>query len=434
MAEISVLVPVCNVERYIGECLDSILAQTFTDYEVICMDDGSTDRSGDILDQYALKDCRIKVIHKANSGYGNTMNEAIRIAGGRYISIVESDDTIENDMLQVMYQAVVSYDLDMVKTDFYKTWQHDDGTEENSYAELITDSSFYGRVIEPNVETGAYFLQKFTWNALYRRDFLNTNHIRYNETPGASFQDNGFWFQSFYWAKRVMFLNRAFYKYRQDNPNSSFRSGQKVYAMKDEYDFIRNFLNANHVKNMELYHICFHFRLLGYLLTLDRIDDSLKEQFAIKIQEECDIYEKKGEAYYGWLSQGQKEIMEQLKRDPVGYAKQLIERNRKIKEMITGYLHIVIYGAGAYGRGAYFQISRLKSEAQTVDVAVTNLHDQKRYCFSKSVREIQEFVDDKDNCLLLLAVKEESEPFGEMLKNLKKLGFTNIKSYGSLLK
>ena len=80
MAEISVLVPVCNVERYVGECLDSILAQTFTDYEVICMDDGSTDRSGAILDQYALRDCRIKVIHKVNSGYGSTMNEAIRIA------------------------------------------------------------------------------------------------------------------------------------------------------------------------------------------------------------------------------------------------------------------------------------------------------------------------------------------------------------------
>ncbi len=92
------------------------------------------------------------------------------------------DDTVENDMLQVMYQTAVSYNLDMVKTDFYKTWQHEDGTEESSYAELTPDISFYGRVIEPNAETGAYFLQKFTWNALYKRAFLNADHIRYNET------------------------------------------------------------------------------------------------------------------------------------------------------------------------------------------------------------------------------------------------------------
>ena len=434
MAEISVLVPVCNVERYVGECLDSILAQTFTDYEVICMDDGSTDRSGAILDQYALRDCRIKVIHKVNSGYGNTMNEAIRIAKGRYISIVESDDMIENDMLQAMYQTAVSYDLDMVKTDFYQMWKHEDGTEGNHYAKLTLDSSFYGRVIEPNAETGAYFLQKFTWNALYKRAFLNENHIRYNETPGASFQDNGFWFQTFYWAKRAMFLNRAFYKYRQDNPNSSFRSRQKEYAMKNEYDFIHHFLTANHVKHKELYHICFHFRLLGYLFTLNRIDDSLKEQFAVKIQEECGIYEKNGEAYYKWLSQDQKEVVEQIRRNPVGYAKRIIKRNREIKEIAAGHPHIVIYRAGAYGMAACSQISGFQSEGQTVDVAVTDLHGQKQYCLSKSVREIKEYVDEKDKCLVLLAVKEESEAFGVMLENLKKLGFANIRSYGGLLK
>ena len=74
------------------------------------------------------------------------------------------------------------------------------------------------------------------------------NHIKYNETPGASYQDNGFWFQTFYWSKRVMFLNKAFYKYKQDNESSSIHSKQKVYAMKDEYDFIRNIMITNNDK------------------------------------------------------------------------------------------------------------------------------------------------------------------------------------------
>ena len=87
MAEISILVPVYNVEKYLESCLDSILLQTFTDFEVICMDDGSTDRSGDILDRYAGRDARIKVIHKENAGYGKTMNEAMRLAKGRYIGL-----------------------------------------------------------------------------------------------------------------------------------------------------------------------------------------------------------------------------------------------------------------------------------------------------------------------------------------------------------
>lgn len=95
MTEISILVPVYNVEKYLRSCLDSILTQTFSNFEVICVDDGSSDKSGYILDEYARKDARIKVKHKENSGYGQTMNIAVSMASGKYIGIVESDDTIE---------------------------------------------------------------------------------------------------------------------------------------------------------------------------------------------------------------------------------------------------------------------------------------------------------------------------------------------------
>lgn len=128
MVEISILVPVYNVEKYLEACLDSILQQTYTDFEVICMDDGSTDRSGDILDAYAIKDKRIRVIHKSNSGYGETMNAAVQLAKGKYIGIVESDDTIECDMYQVLHDTITKHGLDLVKTDFYAIWDNKNGT------------------------------------------------------------------------------------------------------------------------------------------------------------------------------------------------------------------------------------------------------------------------------------------------------------------
>ena len=95
MAKVSIVVPVYNVERYLEECLNSIKIQTLKDIEIICVDDGSTDLSAQILDNYAKKDNRFHVIHKQNEGYGRTMNIGISKATAPYVGIVESDDIIE---------------------------------------------------------------------------------------------------------------------------------------------------------------------------------------------------------------------------------------------------------------------------------------------------------------------------------------------------
>ncbi|MBS7046628.1 MAG: glycosyltransferase family 2 protein, partial [Eubacterium sp.] len=105
MPKISIIVPVCNVEKYLSKCLDSIVNQTLKEIEIICIDDGSTDDSGAILDSYSQKDSRIKVIHKKNSGYGNSMNVGMDCAEGEYIGIVESDDCILPEMYEELYKA-----------------------------------------------------------------------------------------------------------------------------------------------------------------------------------------------------------------------------------------------------------------------------------------------------------------------------------------
>ena len=92
MPQISVIMPVYNVASYLPQCMESVINQTWKDFELICIDDGSTDSSSRILDDYAKKDSRIKVIHKENTGYGSTMNTGLKYAVGEYIAIIESDD------------------------------------------------------------------------------------------------------------------------------------------------------------------------------------------------------------------------------------------------------------------------------------------------------------------------------------------------------
>lgn len=115
---ISVIVPVYNVENYLARCVDSILNQTLTDFEVILVDDGSTDRSGTVCDEYAAMDVRIKVIHKTNGGLSDARNVGLDNAAGSYISFIDSDDWVSPDYLGYLYSLIRKYDADVVSADY----------------------------------------------------------------------------------------------------------------------------------------------------------------------------------------------------------------------------------------------------------------------------------------------------------------------------
>lgn len=117
--QISIIVPVYKAERYLHNCLDSIIAQTFTDFELILVDDGSPDNSGAICENYALKDPRVKVIHKKNGGASTARKVGIEAARGRYIGWVDADDRIESDMYSVLYNLIEKYNADIVECQYY---------------------------------------------------------------------------------------------------------------------------------------------------------------------------------------------------------------------------------------------------------------------------------------------------------------------------
>ena len=111
---VSVIVPIYNVEKYLAECVDSILGQTFQDMEIILVDDGSLDASGQMADDYAARDKRVKVIHKENGGQSSARNAGMKIARGEYIYFCDSDDYISLDAIEILYETATKNDLDMV--------------------------------------------------------------------------------------------------------------------------------------------------------------------------------------------------------------------------------------------------------------------------------------------------------------------------------
>lgn len=139
MTKVSVVIPVYNGERYLEQCISSVLSQTLYDIEIICVDDGSTDKSGLILDVYAQRDNRIKVIHKENGGSVSARNAGVDVASGKYIGFVDSDDWIEPEMYEKLYWFAETYHVDLVTSGYYLegnyTTIHYDGVDEGLYDE-----------------------------------------------------------------------------------------------------------------------------------------------------------------------------------------------------------------------------------------------------------------------------------------------------------
>lgn len=238
--KVSVIVPAFNAEKYIEDCLRSILDQSLTDLEVICINDGSTDRTSHILHRYADKDQRLRVTDKANTGYGNTLNMGLQQAGGEFVSIVESDDYIKSDMLEKLYDAAQEKKLDVVKANYGEVLNN---REKNK--NLTAVSARYGEVFQPLETPWSFYIPMMNCIGIFSRAFLDNFNIRFNETPGASHQDMGFWFQTLMYASRMSILSDYFYMYRQDNPCSSINNrGKRPLVISDEYDFIRKKLLA----------------------------------------------------------------------------------------------------------------------------------------------------------------------------------------------
>lgn len=277
MPKVSILVPIYNVEKYLRECLDSLINQTLKDIEIICINDGSTDNCLQILKEYENKDYRIKIINKPNSGYGDSMNKGLAFASGEYVGIIESDDFTDKNMFEDLYKIAKNKNCEVVKSDWFQYW-----TDKNENRKMGKISVFKsGKVTNALKDKSMLKITPSIWSAIYKTSFLRENNIRFLPTPGASYQDTSFTFKVFMCAKRVVLTPKAYVHYRQDNMNSSVKSKGKIYALCNEYEETENFINKKPNLN-EFKEFIYTLEYKAYLWTLQRIDNSFQDEFIDK--------------------------------------------------------------------------------------------------------------------------------------------------------
>lgn len=244
--EISVIVPIYNVEQYLVQCLESVITQSLEQIEIICVDDRSRDFSRCIVNVLADRDSRIRLIsQEKNGGYGKGMNTGLSNSHGKYIGIVEPDDFVVPTMFEELLSHAQLYDLDVCKADFYRFKEEGSGNLKFQYVPMSDVGAVYGKVFKPLQDETFFRYTMNTVTGIYRRSMLTDWGIFWNETPGASFQDNGFYVLTSAVAERFMFVKRALYCNRRDNPNSSVANKGKVYCMNEEYGLIKAWLKDN---------------------------------------------------------------------------------------------------------------------------------------------------------------------------------------------
>ena len=220
MPKVSVIVPIYNTEKYLSRCIDSILNQTFKDFELLLIDDGSTDKSGEICDDYAKKDNRIKVFHKSNGGVSSARNLGLDEAKGDFIAFCDSDDWVSPDMYERLYKKAILFAADIIYCDFYMNYG---GNDNRVY-----------KTIFPSKDKTVFlrnYISSFTTlcNVLIHRDLcVERNlhfplHIVYRE-------DYHFSIRLYYYAKVIEKVSIPLYYYDRSNVNSALhqRANRKV--------------------------------------------------------------------------------------------------------------------------------------------------------------------------------------------------------------
>ena len=279
---ISVLVPCFNVEKYLRECLDSLCAQTMDNLEIICINDGSTDSTLAIIQNYAARDSRIIIIDKQNSGYGASMNRGLDTAKGEFIGILESDDFIDSTAYETLYLAAKEHEAEVVKSNFFFYWSLPHPRDK--FETLITKD--IAGPYDPVKQKEIYYLKPTIWSAIYKREFLEKSGIRFLETPGASYQDASFNFKVWASAKKVVLLKEAFLHYRQDNEASSVNSPGKVYCVCDEYAEMQRFIDEHPELKERLQGVLIRMKYDSYMWNYERLHEQFKADFLVRASEE----------------------------------------------------------------------------------------------------------------------------------------------------
>ncbi len=259
---VSILVPIYNIAEYLPECLESLLSQTLKEIEIICVNDGSTDNSLEILEQYANKDARIVIVNKENGGLPSARNAGINAAHGVYVGFVDGDDYVDERMFEILYKKAIKCGADMVvcgaeccpKESKPPRWLTDTLSPRNNIFKGPSLDVFFN-------EMGA---KPFLWRNLVKRSLIEKNNLSLDETIVLG-EDLAFQAKLYTYAKKIVFVSEKLYRYRWDRPNS--------------------------IMNKTNYNKDYSLKMKKHLYLLERIIDFWKEK---------DVYEQIKSDYFNW--------------------------------------------------------------------------------------------------------------------------------------
>ena len=263
--KVSVVIPVYNVEKYIKQCLESIINQTLKEIEIIIVNDGTKDNSMKIAAEY-VSDKRIKIINKENGGISSARNAGMEIAQGEYIYFIDSDDFVEKEVLSTLYENSENGKMDIVFSNFS---YYNDRTKKEKKAKFIFP-------FKENINKGYYYLYNGeeinVWNRLYKKEFLEKYNFKFIE--GIIYEDQDFGFRTIMLAEKIKYVENYGYKYRTDREGSIMSSQKKeksiesVQTLKKEMREFFSTISLNEFQKIRVY-----FKLLS----LDFWEKELKD-------------------------------------------------------------------------------------------------------------------------------------------------------------
>ena len=281
MAKVSVIVPVYNVEKYLKRCLNSLINQTLSDIDIICINDGSKDSSLQILEQYAQKDSRIVIYNQENSGLSVARNTGLEHASGEYIGFVDSDDWVDLDFYEKLYNSAKNNNADIAVADFIREHPNKKPKRLKLKEEKIYTTP------EDKFMICKVHREGCVWNKIYRTEFIHSINLKF--VPKMYYEDRDFTIRSLYFSKKLVTTPNTYYRYFV-NPKSIVNK-RRNYIQDEHYILVRQqvlqFIKEHNIKVPDgLYKAeIYRYKLFGK--TLFTIKESINTKYIflfVKIQ------------------------------------------------------------------------------------------------------------------------------------------------------
>ncbi|MGP8024228.1 MAG: glycosyltransferase family 2 protein [Methanobacterium sp.] len=252
--KISIIIPVYNVDKYLKQCLDSVINQTLKNIEIICVNDGSTDNSSQILKEYAKKDDRINVINQENAGQGAARNTGLTYAKGDYIGFVDSDDWVDITMFEKFYKNAKFHESDIVMGPILIVNESKEEFKDFSYYDLNYFNEDFNNSVFNYKKTKEFILRiaVTVYNKIYKTELINKINAKFPE--GLIFEDNPFFYQTYLNAKNVSLIREYLYFHRVNRPNSIVTKANERFSdmIKIKNLNIKNFSSLTNFKDYEI--------------------------------------------------------------------------------------------------------------------------------------------------------------------------------------